>query len=214
MQVRGLPCLTVVSEDCRRTMMRGCFLILLLLVVAPWGVGGAPQLRHEPALHEQSHFDVEYEFGMHSIQRPKNVPKDVLRILGSGTRRVLACANAESLSTDQIPQYWFVASEIHLYSSAQTDLIVQPRFDPQTPPSNRCLFGANIGPFWVFRGTNNGHQLIFSADGHDLIVLDSRRVIAISKSVRQPPPRRTPLCIGSTVRVTRSLGHAQSRLNR
>lgn len=46
------------------------------------------------------------------------------------------------------------------------DLVVQP--------VNPKLFGANIGPFWVFRNTPHGYELLLVVDALELEILRTK----------------------------------------
>lgn len=39
---------------------------------------------------------------------------------------------------------------------------------------NPCLFGANVNPFWIFRGTDHGHKLVLAVSVLGIEVLDHR----------------------------------------
>lgn len=154
--------------------MKHNHLASIIFVVSILAAARLPQGTRKPDSEEQSHFDVEYEYGAHPIVHPINIRKDILEILRTDKRRVLVCAKSKGISADQIPGDWFVGSVIHLDGPNERDLFVQPRFDLDLKPSNRCLFGANIGPFWLFRITSTGYQLILDTDAHDLIALSTR----------------------------------------
>lgn len=155
--------------------MRRCYALLLVLASPILGSGQEVHRTQAQETKEQLHFDVEYEFGMYPMQRPISVPTGVLQILRTEGGTVLSCAKAENLSADQIPGQWFVASKIHLSPrTGESGLFVQPRSDLDMRPSDRCLFGANVGPFWVFRKTSAGYQLVLDTSGHDLVILGSR----------------------------------------
>jgi hypothetical protein len=116
---------------------------------------------------EQLSFSVEEK-----PEHPVAVPEDVLQILRRNERN-------RRLAQGEAPASWFVASEIHLNDDDLPDLIVMP--------SNPRLLGANIGPFWVFRNTPRGHELVLSESALVLDVLDTRtnslrdlRLIALS----------------------------------
>lgn len=97
---------------------------------------------------EQASFGIEGQ-----VTHPVPLPKDVLRIL-TADDRVGQCLRKESLADSSASM--FVAAEIHLRSAEQSDLVVLPKAD--------CLFGANIGPIWVFGNSPGGYQLILKTD--------------------------------------------------
>jgi len=65
----------------------------------------------------------------------------------------------QSPPDNKLPASWFSATEVHLSSGAQPDLVVRAE-----PP----LAGANIDYFWIFRNTAGGHHLVLAAPAHDL----------------------------------------------
>ena len=121
---------------------------------------------------EQSHFNSE-QGDVGSVARPVSLPKGALDVLRRD-QRVLHCARNQNISADQIPVKWFTASEIHLDGPVETDFVVLPRFDLDLKPSNVCLMGANIGPFWVLAEMPKGYKLLLATSTLGLIVLDSR----------------------------------------
>lgn len=64
---------------------------------------------------------------------------------------------------------WFEASKVTLRKGEVSGLLVKPT------EKSGCLMGANMGPFWLFRRTRNGYQLILSESGLGLSILDGRK---------------------------------------
>jgi hypothetical protein len=118
-----------------------------------------PQQPQKSRSREQTAFSAE-----EGINHPVSVPDDVLPILRT-FERIQGCLTKGKVP-DQIPPSWFLASEIHLKDGGSPDLVVMP--------ANRCLFGANIVPFWVFRNTIKGHQLVLSESDFILELLKTR----------------------------------------
>ena len=115
------------------------------------------------------------------VSRPVPIPADVLRGLGQD-ERVLSCLSGADQSAVEIPPSWFAASAINLNGDQLPDLIIKP--------VNSCLFGANIGPFWVFRNTGKGYALALRTDALELEVLPTktrnyRNIRASAASARQ-----------------------------
>lgn len=92
-------------------------------------------------------------------ERPVMVPEDVMQILRRDESN-------RSIAQGDPPASWFVASELYLNDDDLPDLIVMP--------ANPRLLGANIGPFWVFRKTPQGYQLVLSESAFVLDVLNTR----------------------------------------
>ena len=78
---------------------------------------------------------------------------DVAAYVGTVTEK---CARVVRDSRDSqspdIAASWFEAAQIHLDGPEAIDLLVKAK--------DGCLFGANIGPFWIFRKTQHGYELL------------------------------------------------------
>jgi hypothetical protein len=129
--------------------------ILLVLLSLPSQAQQKVQRRHI----EQSHFGAEVE-----VRHPVKVPQAVLNILILDKRNQSCLNNGEPIH--KIPASWFVGSEIHLDDDSLPDLVVTA--------VNACLFGANLVPFWIFRKTSEGYELLLSTNALGLDVLNAR----------------------------------------
>jgi hypothetical protein len=129
----------------------------LLATILPLGAK-AQDTKAAAQPHEQSVFGLETK-----VDRPAKMPLDVLQILRKD-EQVLRCLSGNQ-SPDQIPASWFLASKIHLDSSEKNDFLVQPK--------NACLFGANIGPFWVFKKAPAAYSLALKTVALGLELLSS-----------------------------------------
>jgi hypothetical protein len=101
------------------------------------------------------------------FQQPVPVPLQVLAILRSdkwNRESFDACPSRGDLT--QIPASWFVAARIDLTQGGNSGMIVKAE--------NGCLWGANVGPFWVFRHTSKGYALVLQVNTLALEFLDSR----------------------------------------
>jgi hypothetical protein len=140
-------------------------LAIVLIVVAALIAGGvwyyeSHQLtvgQNTPTASEQTHFAVEGEG--YDIVQPVTIPGQVLGILEKDSD-VVGCLTNEP--GDEYSASWFNGSNIFLRNESQPDLIIVPE--------NACLFGANIAPFWIFRTTAEGSNLILKVNAHDLEV--------------------------------------------
>jgi hypothetical protein len=123
----------------------------------------------------QTVFDLEGD-----VRKEVAVPADVIAVLKSD-ERVDACFREKGEGANE--NAWFSASEIDLNGDRKMDLIIKAK--------NGCLFGANQGPFWVFRKMPDGYQQILAAHGLQLAVLpkkvNSFSQIKISKVVSMKP---------------------------
>lgn len=79
---------------------------------------------------------------------------------------VAAVLNDEGLTVETMPNDWFRAAEIHLASSAETDLVVQGK--------RRDFLGAYTAAYWVLRRTADGYRIVFQMYTQDLEVLGSK----------------------------------------
>jgi hypothetical protein len=120
----------------------------------------------ETNAQRNKHFEREQlQFGAEvAVKRPVEVPQDVLSILREDKRNQTCLKEGESPAS--IPSSWFVGSRVHLKGDGDPDLVVSAR--------NSCLFGANLVPFWIFRNTPHGYDLILSISALGLDILETR----------------------------------------
>jgi hypothetical protein len=134
---------------------------LLLLSMVGWiPAAGVAQTGKRDVAQEQSTFSAEEE----SFQRRAQLPKELLRILRSD-EQVLRTLKWEGMAPEELPADWFLASEIHLHTPDQADLIVM---------GVGPLRGANMNSFWVFRKTPHGYELVLTEATHTLQILSAR----------------------------------------
>ena len=119
---------------------------------SPAAPSGSPAKRDTPTpelsqanREEQSVFEAEGE-----IRRPVTVPDDVLQILRQDERNQKRLEEGQTPA--DMPASWFVASSIHLNDDDLPDLVVVAE--------NPRLLGANLVPYWIFRNTPQGHELV------------------------------------------------------
>jgi hypothetical protein len=101
---------------------------------------------------EQTRFSLEEK-----LRRPTRLPAPVLRLLNQD-RRVRETARTEP--GKRAPAAWFSAATVRLDRDALPDLLVKAE--------DARLWGANQGPFWLFRRTRTGYQPVFTAYGLSL----------------------------------------------
>ena len=104
-----------------------------------------PQQPSHVEPREQTIFGAEEE-----ITHPASLPEDVLQILRRDERNRRRLAGGQT--PDDMPASWFAASRVRLNDDDLPDLVVMA--------ANPRLWGANIVPFWVFRSTPRGHELV------------------------------------------------------
>jgi hypothetical protein len=116
-----------------------------------------------PDRTEQMSFSVEEGF-----EKPVSLPNEVLQLLKKDTITLEASVGCTERGggPDVLQASWFKASEIHLGTPGEIDLLVMA--------ANGCLNGANVGPFWVARKTSQGYRLVLSTGGHSLEVMGTR----------------------------------------
>ena len=130
-----------------------------------------------PAKHQQREQTTFASDTNEPVQKPAEVPDEVLQILRDNLGRgVVNCIeNDAGLTPQQVPASWFVASEIHLDGRGEVDLIVRPQDMIQSQSLNRCLFGAHAVPFWDIGQIGSKYELLFNALADGLRILNSRR---------------------------------------
>jgi hypothetical protein len=138
-----------------KLLVKFCLTVLLIAST----VGGAFAQASRRLRKEQSHFGAEV-----AIRKPVEIPPDVLSILREDKRNQTCLRDGESLTN--ITSSWFVGSRIHLSVDGDVDLVVTAR--------NKCLLGANLVPFWVFRSRPQAHELVLSVSALGLDVLNTK----------------------------------------
>lgn len=125
------------------------------VVVPPSGTG-------EPLYppQEQARFGLE-----EPVSQPAPIPDAVLAILKTDSV-VLTSGCGDGQPASIISASWFEAAQVHLDGPEEIALLVKAK--------DGCLFGANIGPFWVFRKTQNGYELVFDISALGVELLPSR----------------------------------------
>lgn len=117
------------------------------------------------------------------FERSVALPADVLNVLRAdelNQQGFQTCPNRGRLR--EIPAKWFVASQVTLrdeYTLVKAD--------------NACLWGADIGPFWVFRQTSNGYELVVTDRALGLELLPTRTNGYRDIEVSSPTKKQIPL---------------------
>jgi len=106
------------------------------------------------------------------VVRPVNLPGDALRVMKQN-KTVPACFE-DGQSKDDIPETWFIASDIHLSDSNETGLVVMPR-----SPDGACLLGAHTMPFWILLKRGGKYTVALEAN-----VLTLRALSSVSHKYR------------------------------
>jgi len=105
------------------------------------------------------------------LARPMPGPDAVLQVL-SKDETVAACVKENPISHSGSLASWFVASQIHLNGSDETDLVVLPITQGDRLMCFHSVEG--IGWFWVFRPIGGRYELALKTAGLGLSILDSR----------------------------------------
>jgi hypothetical protein len=103
------------------------------------------------------------------LSHPIDLPDNALQVM-RGSATVLSCIE-QGQTPDDIPAMWFVASQIHLRTSRQTDLVVMPRDLREKPSANRCLFHAHSMPFWILAEQESTYTIVLEDNVQTLKVL-------------------------------------------
>jgi hypothetical protein len=141
-------------------MMCGKFILLLSIVAVslPVALGQNPSETANP----QTLFQLEEKFA-----HPAPLPASVLETLQTDTSNQQLFESCPTRGSQHaIPSSWFVAAEVDLKHGESRGLVVRAE--------NGCLWGANIGPFWVFRHTDLGYEVVLDASALGLELLDTR----------------------------------------
>lgn len=109
---------------------------------------------------EQTTFGSEEE----KFERPVTLSTEARAAL-AGERSIADVLKDEGLKAETMPEDWFMASEVHLSSPEEADLVVM---------GDKIARGAYTTAFWVLRHSPTGYKVIFRADAHDLDLLKSR----------------------------------------
>ena len=135
--------------------------VLISLLVSVPAIVALAQTPKQTKSFEQSHFDLEQ-----AVTRPAGLPGSVLQTLRQDPTVLSSSCPRHDEPSDQMLASLFEASRLHLAGPGEIDLIVKAK--------DACLFGANIGPFWVFRNTPQGYKLVLSISALGIQVLPSR----------------------------------------
>lgn len=134
---------------------------IFLIVAASLAPGAESQQTKKRPSKEQTRFGLEQ-----SVVQPVPIPDGVLAMLGTDSEvRTSRCVDQGHQSPD-IAASWFEAAQIHLDGPEEIDLLVKAK--------DGCLFGANIGPFWIFRKTQHGYELLLDVSALGVELLPSQ----------------------------------------
>ena len=107
------------------------------------------------------------EFGAESaIERPIDIPYEVLRRLATDARFQRCYDDIELRSEKSSMLEWFSAAAVRLDADRLPDVIVKA--------DHPCLLGASVAPFWVFRKA--GH------DDYDLVLQESALNLSVLRT--------------------------------
>jgi hypothetical protein len=149
--------------------MKDQALLILMLVLTVFGAASPAQQGEKTREREQLDFSMEQEIV--PIQQPVTLSKGALKVLEKEAD-VSSCMENAKLSAGQLPNSWFVGSQVHLDGPDEIDLIVLPSqlkaTQPMHPVPNACFFGPYTTKFWVLRMSMKGFELVLSVNAHDL----------------------------------------------
>lgn len=91
------------------------------------------------------------------VVRPVHLPEDALKVMRQN-KTVLDCLEDEQ-SKDDIPETWFIASEVHLSDSDEVGLVVMPRAS-EGSPGGACLLNAHTMPFWILLKSGRAYTIV------------------------------------------------------
>jgi hypothetical protein len=118
------------------------------------------QLPRKTVSGEQTTFGSEEE----KFERPVTLSTEARAAL-AGERSIADVLKDEGLKAETMPKDWFMASEVHLSSLDEADLVVM---------GDKIARGPYTSTFWVLRHSPTGYKVIFRADAHSLELLTNR----------------------------------------
>jgi hypothetical protein len=133
-------------------------ILLPIMIMRLSGTSGNVQNAKNTGSKEQRLFDADDI----TVEHPVALPTGALQVLRKD-EQVLLSLKAEGKSADELTPMSFLASEIHLDGTRETDLIVI---------GVGKLRGANVSPFWVFR-QSQGYDLVLKVVARGLCVLST-----------------------------------------
>jgi hypothetical protein len=134
------------------------WLIAVAVAPLPMALGQNPSKTANP----QTLFQLEERF-----THPSTLPSSVLATLQADTSNQQLFESCPTRGIQhEIPSSWFLAAEVDLKHGDPSGLVVRA--------DNGCLWGANIGPFWVFRRADIGYELFLDASALGLELLETR----------------------------------------
>lgn len=139
-----------------RLKQRILTLVLLNLFVS--ALFGQEIKKTAPA--EQTTFSAEEE----KFEHPVPLNKAAKAALAS-EQSVTDALKEEGLSADHVPDDWFTASEVHLSSPADSDLVIM---------GTHSFRGAYTTAFWVFRKIGGGYSVVFQTQTQSLELLKAK----------------------------------------
>jgi hypothetical protein len=140
----------------------GLFLKLAATLLVVFGSSHLPAIAHQDAkaaAHEQWAFSAEES----AFENPAPLTDSVRKILAADPHVARTLASRQ-INPAELPKQWFTVSKINLGISGETGFVVM---------GADAMRGANINPFWVFRHTRRGYQLVLTLAAHDLTFLKS-----------------------------------------
>lgn len=130
--------------------MRNSRRILFAFILATSGFAAQAQLAKNPEREEQTFFSADDQ----SVERPVAIPDNVLGIL----------KRTEKISSDEQSSDSLLASQIRLGGGGESGLLV----------IGVGLRDAHYAPFWLFRKTTRGYDLVLAFRGDGLEVLNEK----------------------------------------
>ena len=132
-------------------MRKSLVLLLCIIGYSKTVEGQEPTHRHSA----QRQFSL-----LRPFKNPIALPDEVLHTLANDVN-----VTTSGCGSDPITNSWFEASNIELKDGTLA-LLVKAK--------NGCLFGANIGPFWIFTKTADGYSPVLQVSALSLEILSSR----------------------------------------
>jgi len=130
--------------------------VFTLLLVSLCSFPSLAQKTKKIESSEQTAFSAEEEKFEHPVPLNKSAKKAL-----ASEQSIADVMKDEKLSVETMPEDWFTASEVHLSSPAEADLVVM---------GNLIARGPYTSAFWVLRKSPGGYRVVFHNDAHSLLV--------------------------------------------
>jgi hypothetical protein len=130
-----------------------------LLLVSLFVSASFAQKKKKVEFTERTSFSAEEEKFEHSVPLNESAKKAL-----ASEQSITDVLREEKLAVENIPEDWFTASEVHLSSTAEVDLVIM---------GTHFARGAYTSTFWVLRKSAHGYAVVLRDSAHDLTLQET-----------------------------------------